>query len=689
MRGMKRLITLACLAGMLLASAGLNPTVAGATAANADAGNSIAFNAAGAFTDSLDTVSNAVYRSGITLAGGSATGPGELIYNAGTAEFKSVSIDVTFNKWLLNYNHNDLAVYEAVYDNTSGVFTNTRPIAMVRQLRPDLMANKDIMKVTYVSEPLTPGTRYLRIVTPPPAFFQDQNPSYFAEFKLDAITFTSKAFKAYQNEYMVDTLSDFSRFASGADTSNLSVTDLTPSSKIWDARTFAASSYIERKDATKLDLGMTYKALVGKEFNSVYVEGYFNFTPPGYFEVWTSLDGTTYVNSTQSSNRLNPPFADNSQWLPSVIQIKDLPTGTQFVQIRLPAYASNQLWGMKHPRMTRVALGYGDPGTGNPEPVTYKAETAIKYTGAPISIDGIVELDGAGNPVGEWQGALYEELKGVVDANGDSHSAKVYFKYDYDNLYVGAKIKDPTPMKNTNTGSNIWAGDNLEIFLGTEDLDYRLYPDKKLTMLPTDVQVVLSGGLDNGPQFYLNQNGVFSYPNIDLSVNPDADLKGYTIEASIPLGVLGIANPWDSKAVIMNSVLNDGAMPKRGQYGWTTTDEASKTNRSLWGLAALEPVSSPPLEITVQAAVAEGSRLVTVTGQTYNVQAKDVTLLVYDPNGAIAYIDQAHSNGQGVYTFTFLLNSDLFGNGLYTVLAGGDGVARPNKAFFTVPQALP
>jgi hypothetical protein len=158
--------------------------------------------------------------------------------------------------------------------------------------------------------------------------------------------------------------------------------------------------------------------------------------------------------------------------------------------------------------------------------------------------------------------------------------------------------------------------------------------------------------------------------------------KGYTIEAAIPIGALGITNPWDSKKMIMDAVLNEGGMPGRGQYGWTTTTEAAKKSRGLWGFATLEPTLAPQMEISVNTSVAANNR-VTVTGQTYNVQTRDVTILLLDPNGNTAYIDQQPSDAQGRYAFTFPINSDVFEAGLYTVIVGGDGVKRTNTTTFT------
>lgn len=299
----------------------------------------------------------------------------------------------------------------------------------------------------------------------------------------------------------------------------------------------------------------------------------------------------------------------------------------------------------------------------------------------PVTIDGIVETDENG-PMGDWESAGLCEISGTVDENGNSKSAKVYFKYDYNYLYIGAKIKDPTPMINSNTGSNIWNGDNLEIFLGCEDLDYTVYPDKTGAMLPTDVQLVISSGIDNGYQFYTNINNVFAFPKINMEIVEDVDHKGYTIEVAVPLSALNIQDPWNNRQMILNTVLNEGGSSKRGQWGWTTNTEGDKKKRGLWGLVSFEPAAAPADEITVFTSVSEETNMINVTGQAINIQQENVTLLVKDPNGAIAHIDQTVSDAEGYYSFTFPINNAVFGSGTYVVNIGGTGIYTINGTAF-------
>jgi hypothetical protein len=209
----------------------VRPVTASAAAAEVS-NNAITFDSAGKYTDPLDNLDHVFYQSGINQVTGSVYGPGEMIYSAGDSGFKSISIDTLFNKWSLslNFNNNDLSVYEVVYNAATGTFTNTAQVSIVRELRPDLMADKDNVKATYVSGPITPGTKYLRFVLPSSAFFSST--SKYPDFKLDAITLANSAYTGSTNELMVDNLSDFSHFASGVNTSNLIVIPNTTLSNI-------------------------------------------------------------------------------------------------------------------------------------------------------------------------------------------------------------------------------------------------------------------------------------------------------------------------------------------------------------------------------------------------------------------------------------------------------------------------
>ncbi|WP_146767236.1 DNRLRE domain-containing protein [Paenibacillus sp. YN15] len=305
-------------------------------------------------------------------------------------------------------------------------------------------------------------------------------------------------------------------------------------------------------------------------------------------------------------------------------------------------------------------------------------DVSIKATTAGVSLDGIVDAQS-----GEWAGAELIKLEGTTDGTG-VRTADVFMKYDYEMLYIGAKIKDPTPMVNAHTGSGIWNGDALEIFIGDEDLESSVYPPGG--MAPSDRQIVLSGGTINGYQSYLNVGGVNSYPAMLMHIKPDADGKGYTMEAAIPLETLGFIKPWQNGGTkaIMNVVLSDGGFGGRGHWGWTTNGEQTKKSRGLWGKVAFEAAPDPADEIEATANVDSGTQAVTITGRTLHVQNKFVAMLVRDPSGNVSTFEQVRSDGNGYFTFHYQPDGSGAGSGVYSVLIGGEGISVPKETSFSL-----
>jgi hypothetical protein len=635
----------------------------------------VPFGSNGKFTDLLDNWGNVYSKNSLTISGGSASGiGGDFSYYSEQQDFKSISIDVTYNKWALNFTDTDeLSVYEAVYDSNTGGLVNGNEVTLVRQIQPQLMSGVQYVKATYVSTGITPGTRFLRIEMPESGYFTSSGTA--ADFKVDAVALENVASVSRSLDgYIVDRAADFSKLVSGSDTSNLLVSLLNPDTQKSPIQTFGTQHYIKRKNSNVVS-NLTYAAPSGKNFKSAYVEGYYYQSVPSTpFELWTSQDGTTYTRYNISGLYRHPAFGSSTYNLvPDVLQANYLPDGIRYIQVRLPAGGTDGF-----PYMTMIAFGYG------PEVEVQPIDTDILIGAASsgINIDGVVETDGNGNATGDWAGSELLRITGVTDNNGDKHAADIYLKYDTERLYIGAKIKDPTPMKNRNTFTNIWNGDALELFLGDEDLDYTAYPDKTGTMLPSDRQLVLSGGSDLGYQYYLNWKGVLSAPPLFMEIRKDADGKGYTIEAALPLDAAGWTKPWEGKPLIMNAVLNDGDYASRGQWGWTTEGEAAKKARGNWGRAALTPSDTPAEQMTLTASVNNATQEVTVVGTVYERAVQEMSLMVKNPDGSIIHLDQAATDVQGEFTFRYNLRTDVSGNGVYTVTVGGANILLPHSASF-------
>uniref|UniRef100_UPI001FE8E11F X2-like carbohydrate binding domain-containing protein n=1 Tax=Paenibacillus koleovorans TaxID=121608 RepID=UPI001FE8E11F len=639
-------------------------------------GHSITFDGSGRFTDDLTDFSQVFSHKGTTLSNSSAIGAaGDFSYYSAANEFKSMDLEVTYNKWALNFTvQNELSVVEAVYNSQTGAFENGKTVTLVRKLRPELMSGVQYVKATYsTAEPITPGTRYLRVILPQAGFYGDAATA--SDFKIDQVVIESSLSSTRPMDgYLIDDTSGFSKYVAGTDTANLQVVN---PSNIADIRTFGTNSYIKRRDTTVASM-MTYAAPAGKDFKTAYVEGYYfgNLPSSQAMELWTSVNGTDFTLWNIAGVYKHPAFgssANNS--IPDVLQANYLPTGVKYVRVKLVGNTGNGF-----PYLTKMAFGYGAE-----VPVTpVDTDIVIKRASGEIVLDGVVATDADGNPTGEWADAELMRIQGVIDNNGDSHSANIYFKYDEKKLYLGAKVKDPTPMINTKTGTGIWNGDVIELFMGTEDLDYTLYPDKKGTMLPTDIQLVLGSGIDFGYQSYMTINGVNSKPSVFMELKKDADGKGYTMEAAIPLHVLGLSQPWTGKPFILNAFLSDGGFASRGQWGWTINGEANKKVRGNFGKIAFEETDAPPAEMALNAVVAPSAQFVTVTGQTYYVANSYVTMAMQNEAGATIGFDQTLSDANGNFEFVFDVSGLPNRKGAYTVKVGGQGIQVPQLASFTV-----
>ncbi len=201
----------------------------------------------------------------------------------------------------------------------------------------------------------------------------------------------------------------------------------------------------------------------------------------------------------------------------------------------------------------------------------------ISDTTTPIQMDGdlsqwpgqpVITLDKKENVVlgqNDWTGPDYA-------------SAKIYITYDKKNLYIGADITSKTPQYNSQNASNIYNGDALEIYLGTDNSN-----PARQSYAPTDVQVVISPGK--------NGDGAEIYSMTDKGDVPDAHVAtkltatGYTLEAAIPLVYFYKIDVGQGKSIGFDVSLDDvGAMSKTRtlQMSWSGSDK-SWQDPSVWG----------------------------------------------------------------------------------------------------------
>ena len=160
----------------------------------------------------------------------------------------------------------------------------------------------------------------------------------------------------------------------------------------------------------------------------------------------------------------------------------------------------------------------------------------------------------------------------------DYASAKVFITYDQKNLYIAADIVSKTPQYNEKDASEVYNGDGLEVYIGTD-----LSNPARKAYSPTDMQMVISPGKkgDNAQVYSMTDQG--GVPNAKVATKLTA--KGYTLEASIPLADFFKINVGPGKSIGFDLSLDDvGAMSKTRtlQMSWSGTDK-SWQDPSLWG----------------------------------------------------------------------------------------------------------
>lgn len=202
---------------------------------------------------------------------------------------------------------------------------------------------------------------------------------------------------------------------------------------------------------------------------------------------------------------------------------------------------------------------------------------AITDTASPIRIDG--DLSDWTAPPAMVLDKKENVVIGQNDWTGpDYASAKIYLTYDKKNLYVGADITSKTPQYNSMNASNIYNGDALECYLGTDLSD----PQRK-SYAPTDVQFVISPGKNGEDAEIFSPTDKGDVP--DAKVATKLTKKGYTLEASIPLKYFYKINVGPGKTIGFDVSLDDvGAMAKTRtiQLAWSGSS-TSWQDPSGWG----------------------------------------------------------------------------------------------------------
>jgi hypothetical protein len=239
--------------------------------------------------------------------------------------------------------------------------------------------------------------------------------------------------------------------------------------------------------------------------------------------------------------------------------------------------------------------------------------TEIPHATTPPTIDGTLDPSWPAGPT-----ITVDASDLVLGVSQDGVDAAMRLAWDDDNLYLYAKVDDPTPMLNGNHGFDIWNGDAIELFVGPQNVDEGGGIQLK------DSQIIISGqpqDADGTAESYWYNNKP-DQPPIPAVVKP-AD-GGYTVEAAIPLSGLNIDSVTPPQRLRFDIGFDDGNGDQRQrQYLWNGVD-GNASNRDKWGQATLVEQAStgggteqPPTvaQILTTSTVVDGQVIVTATGK--------------------------------------------------------------------------
>ena len=208
------------------------------------------------------------------------------------------------------------------------------------------------------------------------------------------------------------------------------------------------------------------------------------------------------------------------------------------------------------------------------------AGNARKIANAPRAT-GAIALDGT---TAGWPGIPPEVVSGKhVVLGADSGGVEGTFKLCWDdrNLYVLASVVDPTPLLNPhqNDPANLWNGDALELFFGSEKLDQGgplLFTDRHLIVGAAGKAPFYEG---NSPVPYACQTNLI----------PGGDGRSYILEVAIPWAGLAV-KPQPGSEFLFDLAIDgaSNALGRTRQVMWNGTDKNS-TDRTHWSRMKLAP----------------------------------------------------------------------------------------------------
>ncbi|MCX5749793.1 MAG: glycosyl hydrolase [Candidatus Saganbacteria bacterium] len=156
-------------------------------------------------------------------------------------------------------------------------------------------------------------------------------------------------------------------------------------------------------------------------------------------------------------------------------------------------------------------------------------------------------------------------------------SAKVYLKWDNDNLYIAADVTDKNPLINSKKGKNIWNGDAIEICLGLDNYERSKLGDK-------DFQIGFSSG--NGklvrPSVWIWTNSL-APENADIAVVKTIGKNGYILEAKLPWAAMGSFRPSNGQKIGFDCAIDSASLRDRDLQMVWNGDYYFYKDPGVWG----------------------------------------------------------------------------------------------------------
>ena len=140
------------------------------------------------------------------------------------------------------------------------------------------------------------------------------------------------------------------------------------------------------------------------------------------------------------------------------------------------------------------------------------------------------------------------------------------------------QVKDPTPAKNDKEPKSYWAGDGIELFIGSKNLN------EGGTLQFSDRQILIGAGAT--PGVFVNEHSDAG-KQCSVIVVKDVSGDGYTVQVRIPWTVLGVEPKTGMELLFDVAIDNsDDGEVRLQQLVWSGTGKNSG-DRGAWGRARL------------------------------------------------------------------------------------------------------